>query len=78
MTPQEAQLTAQALARKADTREPEPDTPAGAFFPPDADRPLTEVPDEVLITAEDVDAAVRAWDAVMPEYAGLLDAEATR
>ena len=76
LTEQEAQLAAQALASKDDTREPTVTAPAAAFLPSDAGRPVTPVPDEVVVTAADVDAAVSAWDEVMPEYAGLLDAEA--
>ena len=76
MTEQEAQLAAQALASKDDTREPTVTAPAAAFLPSDAGRPVTPVPDEVVITDEDIAAAMTAWDEVMPEYAGLLAAEA--
>lgn len=76
MTEQEAQLAAQALASKADTRETTVTAPAAAFLPSDAGRPVTPVPDEVVITDEDIAAAMTAWHEVMPEYAGLLAAEA--
>lgn len=75
MTDAEAQLAAQQLASNADTRVTPTVTPEGAFTPPDAGRTVTAVPDEVVITEADIDAALAAWDEVMPEYAGLLEAQ---
>ena len=47
---------------------------AEKFVPSDADTPVAPVPDEVIITPDDVDEAIAAWDDIMPAYAGLLEA----
>lgn len=44
------------------------------LIPDGADLSTLDVPDVVIITAADVDAAIDAWDETMPEYAGLLEA----
>jgi hypothetical protein len=75
LTVEEAQTAAQAYASRDDTREqPQPETVEGAFVPSDAGRTLTPVPDEVIITEDDIDAAIGAWNDVMPDYDGLLEA----
>lgn len=43
--------------------------------PDGADEPLVPVPDEVAISDSDVDRALAEWDELMPDYAGLLDAD---
>jgi len=45
------------------------------IIPKGADDPLPRVPNEVEITTEDVDKAIRHWNAVMPDYAGMLEAD---
>lgn len=44
------------------------------IIPEGADEPLPDVPSEVSITDADIRRAVNAWDAAMPDYAGLLEA----
>jgi len=44
------------------------------IIPEGAAEPLPEVPDEVALTDADVRRAIDAWDALMPAYAGLLEA----
>lgn len=44
------------------------------FIPLGADLPLPPVPGLVEITAADIDRAVAAWDQLMPEAVGLMDA----
>lgn len=44
------------------------------IIPEGAAEPLPEVPDEVALTDADVRLAIDAWDALMPAYAGLLEA----
>lgn len=44
------------------------------IIPEGADEPLLPVPDEVIISDGDVDRALRLWDDLMPEWAGLLAA----
>ncbi len=39
--------------------------------------PLLPEPTEVEITEDDIDRAIKTWDQLMPDYAGLLDAEIT-
>lgn len=76
LTPAEAQLAQQVLEAQADVREPwQASVSEGNFVPSDAGRPVTPLPDDVVITAEDVDAAFELWDEFMPDYAGLLDAQ---
>jgi len=43
--------------------------------PKGADQPLPPVPARVEISEEDVIRAIRLWDELMPEYAGMLEAE---
>lgn len=43
------------------------------FIPEGADEPLPPVPDEVIITLEDVENALKDWDELMPDLAGLLN-----
>ena len=45
------------------------------IIPKGAGDPLPRVPDVVEITPEDVDEAIRHWNEVMPDYAGMLEAE---
>lgn len=66
------------LTKQSDTREVVQSDfdAAGAekFRPSDAGTPVAPVPDEVIITEDDIDDAIAAWDDIMPEYAGLLEA----
>lgn len=76
LTAEEAQTAAQAYASSEDTREqPHAESSDGAFIPPDAGRTLTPVPDEVVITEDDIDAAIEAWNDAMPDFDGLLEAD---
>jgi len=45
------------------------------FIPDGADEPPLPVSDNVTITESDVAKAIATWDATMPEFAGLLEAE---
>jgi phage portal protein BeeE len=45
------------------------------FIPEGQGDPLPPVPDEVVISDADIDRAIKSWDKLMPEFAGLLDAE---
>jgi hypothetical protein len=56
-------------------------TPAGdaslrsvKIIPEGADEPLPPVPEEVVISEADIRRAINAWDALLPDYAGLLEA----
>jgi HK97 family phage portal protein len=44
------------------------------FIPRGASEPLPAVPDVVEITEHDIDMAIKDWDTIFPEYAGLLNA----
>lgn len=44
------------------------------IIPDGADEPLTPVPETVTITDTDIERALAEWDALMPEYIGLLNA----
>lgn len=44
------------------------------LVPDGADEPLTPVPQEVVISDSDVERAVKDWDTLMSDYAGMLDA----
>lgn len=44
------------------------------IIPEGADEPLPEVPAEVTLTDGDIRKAINAWDELMPDYAGLLEA----
>lgn len=44
------------------------------IIPEGADEPLPEVPAEVNITDGDIRRAINAWDELMPDHAGLLEA----
>lgn len=50
---------------------------ADTFVPVGAADPLPERPGMVPLTAADVRRALRAWDAAVPELAGLLNAKVT-
>lgn len=73
-----AAMVLEFLHQQSDGREVAQSTAdnAGAakFRPADADTPVADVPDEVIVTADDVDEAIAAWDDIMPDYAGLLEA----
>ncbi|MCB9172337.1 MAG: hypothetical protein H6637_05375 [Ardenticatenales bacterium] len=58
-----------ALAGIEELARREPVTPEGA------DRPLLPLPATVTITDAEKDEAFETWDDLMPEYAGLWDAE---
>lgn len=75
LTAEEAALALSASEGLTDNRARLTAPPAG-IVPVDAAEPVGAVPDEVEITAADIDAALEAWDEIMPEYVGLLDAEA--
>jgi len=47
---------------------------AAGFIPRGADKPLPPIPDEVEITDEDVDNAVRLYNRLLPDLDGVLDA----
>lgn len=44
------------------------------IIPEGADEPLPAVPAEVVLTEADVRRAIDAWDELLPDYAGLLEA----
>jgi hypothetical protein len=44
------------------------------IIPEGADEPLPAVPDEVVISEADIRKAIDAWDSLMPDYSGLLEA----
>lgn len=48
---------------------------ATRFIPRGADEMLPPVPSTLEITDADIEHAIALWDEVMPDYAGLLDAE---
>lgn len=48
---------------------------ARGVIPAGAADPLGDVPDAVEFTEADIEAVLASWDAAMPEFAGLLDAE---
>lgn len=45
------------------------------IIPKGADDPLPAIPRQVEITPEDVDEAIANWNELMPEFAGMLEAE---
>ena len=47
------------------------------FTPRGDDEPSPPLPIELNITDDDVDFALRKWDSLFPDFAGLLDAEVT-
>lgn len=48
-----------------------------SITPDGADEPLLPIPDEVTISDSDVERALADWDDLMPDFAGLLDADVT-
>ena len=45
------------------------------FIPDGASEPMIPIPGEVEISDNDIDQAIATWDELMPDFAGLLDAE---
>lgn len=45
------------------------------FIPDGANEPMIPIPAEVEISDNEIDQAVALWDELMPDFAGLLDAE---
>jgi len=48
------------------------------IIPAGSNDPLPPVPDVVDLDESDLEAISRLWDELMPEYAGMLDAEVIR
>mgnify|MGYP001089678393 CR=1 FL=1 len=55
--------------------ENEPDWWRERFKPYRGDIPFVFNPDDWQITEADIRKAIKEWDKLMPEYAGMLDAE---
>jgi hypothetical protein len=55
--------------------EDEPDWWRERFKPYDGDTPFVFDADDWQITEADIRKAIREWDKLMPEYAGMLEAE---
>lgn len=49
-----------------------------SIIPDGASDPLVPIPDEVTISDSEVERAIADWDELMPDYAGLLDAQVFR
>ena len=43
------------------------------IIPEGAGEPLPPVPDVVTISETDIERALKQWDKLMPDYAGMLD-----
>lgn len=56
-------------------RKVEPSKQRVTLIPDGATEPLLPIPDEVAISESDLDRAIADWDELMPNYAGLLDAD---
>lgn len=65
----------EALNQDSDSRKAIPSRERVKLTPDGADEPLLPVPDEVTISDADIDRALAEWDELMPDYAGLLDAD---
>lgn len=65
----------EALNQDGDSRKTPLPNGRVKLTPDGAGEPLLPVPDEVTISDSDIERALAEWDALMPDYAGLLDAD---